>query len=108
LIGVGIFGVGAMLLLVGAPLLSGLKNQSVLENGQAAEARILKVMDTGTTINNNPVVRLQLEVHTPGGEVFRAETERLIPRLEVPQIQPGATVEVKYDPASHAVALASE
>ena len=108
MIGIGIFGIGCTLLLVGAPIMSGLKNKSLIQNGQPAEARILKVMDTGTTINNNPVVRLQLEVHTPGGEVFQAEAERLIPRLQVPQIQPGVTVQVKYDPASHAVALVSE
>jgi hypothetical protein len=38
--------------------------------------------------------------------VFQAETERLISRLEVVQVQPGATVKVRFDPATHAVALA--
>lgn len=92
-------------LLVGAPILSGITNRSVLRHGQPADARILQIWDTGTTINQNPVVRILLEVHPPGGSTFQAETERLIPRLQVPQVQPGASVRVRYDPRSRAVAI---
>jgi hypothetical protein len=66
----------------------------------------MKVWDTGTTINQDPLVRMVLEVHPPGGAPFQAETERLVSRLQIPQIQPGMVVEVKYDPATNAVALA--
>jgi hypothetical protein len=108
IVGTGFFFVVSMLCLVGAPLAGWLQSRSVLMNGQPAEAKILKVWDTGTTINNNPVVRMLLEVHPPGGVLFQAEAERLIPRLQVPQVQPGALVQVRYDPDSHAVALVSE
>jgi hypothetical protein len=108
IIATGCFMVISTLCLVGAPLVDGLQNRSLLADGQPAEAKILKVWDTGTTINNNPVVRMLLEVHPPGGALFQAEAERLIPRLQVPQIQPGALVQVKYDPNSQAVALVSE
>ena len=105
LIGVGVFALVSTVLLIGSPIVAGMKNRAVLANGQPAEARILEIRDTGTTINNDPVVRFLLEVHPPDGSPFQAETERLISRLEIPQIQPGTTLRVKYDPESHAVAL---
>jgi hypothetical protein len=100
--------VPSTVLLVGAPIVSSRANRVLLEDGQPAQATILKVRDTGTTINNNPVVRLLLEVQPPGGTPFQAETERLIPRLQIPQIQPGSVVAVRYDPQTKAVALESK
>lgn len=108
LVAVGVFGAGSTLLLVGAPIVSGLANHAILSRGQPAEARILEIVDTGTTINQNPVVRFRLEVQPPGRPPFEAEAERLISRLQIPLVQPGSIVHVKYDPASYAVALADE
>jgi hypothetical protein len=107
-IGLSFFGVTSISLMVGASITAGLSNRSVLSRGRPATATILKIWDTGTTINKNPVVRMQLEVHPPDEPVFQAETERLIPRLQIPQIQPGSVVHVKYDPQTRAVALVSE
>ena len=104
----GVLFVASILLLVGAPIVSAIHNRAVLANGLPAQATILKVSDTGTTINNDPVVRLLLEVQPPDQPTFQAETERLISRLQIPQVQPGAVVQVKYDPASRAVALLDE
>ena len=108
LVGVGVFFLTTMVLLMGAPIASWLSNRATLARGVPAEAVILKISDTGTTINNNPVVRLLLEVHPPGQPPFQAETEKLLSRLQIPQVQPGATVQVKYDPTNQAVALVSQ
>jgi hypothetical protein len=51
------------------------------------------------------MVRMLLEVQPPGEPAFQAEAERLVSRLQIPQIQPGNVVGVKYDPSSRAVAL---
>lgn len=96
------------LLLVGGPIVSGLRNRAVRSEGLPAQAKILKIWDTGTTINENPLVGMLLEVHPPGGAVFQAETEQLISRLQIPVIQPGMELEVKYDPHTQAVALVME
>jgi hypothetical protein len=100
-------GLSSLLLVVG-PILSGLRNRSVRSEGLPAQAKILQIWDTGTTINENPLVRLLLEVHPPGGAIFQAETEQLISRLQIPIIQPGMEIEVKYDPQTQAVALVME
>jgi hypothetical protein len=96
------------LLLVGAPILSGLRNRSLRREGLPARAKVINIWDTGTTINENPVVGLRLEVQPPGGSVFEAETEQLISRLLIPSIQPGMEVEVRYHPINDEVALVLE
>ena len=96
------------LLLVGAPVVGGLRNRAIRDEGLPARATIIQIWDTGTTINDNPLVRLRLEVHPPGGAIFEAETEELISRLEIPSIQLGMEVEVKYDPQTQTVALVTE
>jgi hypothetical protein len=68
--------------------------------GVPAQATIIRIWDTGTTINDNPVVGFLLEVHPANQPAYQAETKSMIPRLAIPQFQPGATVPVKIDPAN--------
>ncbi len=103
----GALAAAAMVGLFGATVASAVTNRAVLANGRPARAEILQIAQTGTRINDNPVVRFVLEVRPPDEPAFRAETERLVPLIEIPQIQPGTIVSVKYDPASRAVALVS-
>lgn len=67
-------------------------------HGLPATATVLKIWETGTRINNNPVVGFLLEVHAEGLKPYTTETKALISILMIPQIQPGATLKVKYDP----------
>jgi hypothetical protein len=74
---------------------------AIRKTGKPAKARVLRIWDTGMTLNENPIVGLRLEVHAEGIEPFEAETKALIGRLDIPQIQPGAELSVKYDPGDH-------
>ncbi len=67
-------------------------------NGLPARATVLKIWETGTRVNDNPVVGFLLEVHAEGMEPYQAETKALISILQIPQIQPGAVLKIKYDP----------
>jgi hypothetical protein len=69
--------------------------------GIPATARVLRIWDTGMTLNDNPIVGLRLEVHAEGVEPYEVETRALIGRLDIPQIQPGAQLQVKVDPNDH-------
>ena len=69
-----------------------------LKDGTPAQATILRIWDTGTTINDNPVVGFLLEVHPQNLPAYQAESKSMIPRLSIPQFQPGANVPVKIDP----------
>lgn len=70
----------------------------ILRIGTPATAKIIRLEDTGVTINQNPVAEFVLEVYPDKGAPFEARTQALISRLEVPQAQPGRIVPVKYDP----------
>lgn len=98
----------AMLTLFGSPLLSWWTNRRVRREGQRATAKILDVWDTGTTINNNPVVGIRLEVHPIAGAPFVANTQQLVSRLRVQQLKPGTELKVRYDPETKEVALLDE
>ena len=65
--------------------------------GEQAEAVVLRIWDTGITVNDDPVVGFLLEVHPAGRPAYQARTKLRIPRLDVPRIQPGTVVAVRID-----------
>ena len=67
--------------------------------GQAAEAVVLEIRDTGITVNDDPVVDFRLEVRPVNGAPYEVTTRGLVGRLDVPQVQPGAVLPVAIDPA---------
>ena len=85
-----------------ADSLSGMSQvRELRKTGQPAKATVLRIWDSGITINDDPVAWLELEVHPTKGAAFRAKTKCLISRLDVPQFQPGSSIPVLYDPADH-------
>lgn len=67
--------------------------------GVAATAEILRLWDTGITVNHDPVVGLEVEVRPADRPPYRARIEKtLISRLDVPQFQPGKVIQVRFDP----------
>ncbi|MBN2028402.1 MAG: hypothetical protein JW854_16755 [Actinobacteria bacterium] len=75
------------------------ERRRLLETGEAAEATIMEVVDTGMTMNEiYPVVKVRLEVRPPGRPAYQAETQMIINRMDIPQVQPGLVVPVRFDP----------
>ncbi len=67
--------------------------------GLPAEATVVQIWDTGVTVNNDPVVGFLLDVKPADGRpTFQAKTRALVSRLAVPRVQPGATLQVVFDP----------
>jgi hypothetical protein len=67
--------------------------------GQAAEARVIAIEDTGITLNDDPIVAFHLEVRPAAGAAYEVRTRGRVGRLDVPRVQPGAIVPVSVDPA---------
>ncbi len=67
--------------------------------GQAAEALVLEIRDTGITVGDDPVVGFRLQVRPASGPPYEVDTRGLVSRLHIPQIQPGAVLPVAIDPA---------
>lgn len=66
--------------------------------GKKATAKIIKIQDTGTTINDNPQVKLTVEVTPEYGTPFTTVFKQVISRLEVHLFKPGVLLNVLVDP----------
>ena len=71
---------------------------TIMKSGTPAQATIQNVWQTGTYVNNNPQIGMQLEVRPPTGVAYTAQTTAIIPLVNIPQFQPGAVVPVKIHP----------
>ncbi|MBV8963096.1 MAG: hypothetical protein JOY67_15115 [Hyphomicrobiales bacterium] len=79
--------------------LSQARRRQLLQSGISAPARVLRLWDTGASINDNPKIRVELEVLPTDAPAFRAETAFYVSRLGGAfAYQPGMMVKVRYDP----------
>ena len=63
-----------------------------------AQATILKVWDTGVTLDHDPQVGLLLEIRPFDQPDYQIETKAIIPRSHLRRVQPGANLPVTVDP----------
>jgi hypothetical protein len=98
----GIVAVGVSLIIVAVVLVSLYRvlNPPEIKNGIAAKAEVLEVADTGTTLNENPQIKLLLKIKKPDGSTYEAEVKTLVSRLNAANVRPGCKADVKYDPAN--------
>ena len=88
--------------LVFLPMIRGsMRSSKLMQTGVSAQAQILKVWQTGMSVNDQPQLGLLLQVQpTDGTPPFQAEAKKVVPLVQIPQFQPGGMLEVKYDPAN--------
>ena len=73
--------------------------RALQQTGLPAPATILRIWDTGITLNNDPVIGMEVEVRPKEGDPFRATIPKsVISRIAIPQFQPGKEIAVRYDP----------
>ena len=77
-----------------------LKRDRLRLSGLHGTARVMAVRDSNVTINNSPMVNLDLEVTVPGRPAFRTRKRIVVSRLSVGALVPGATIPVLADPAT--------
>ena len=73
------------------------KTENLLETGQQGEAVVLSLEDTGVRINDNPQVRMLLEVRIAGYSSYQVEKTMVVPLIRLSQVQVGSTVQVVAD-----------
>lgn len=73
------------------------KMENLLETGQQGEAVVLSLEDTGVRINDDPRVRLLLEVSMEGYPPYQVEKTMVVPLIRLSQVQVGSTVQVLAD-----------
>jgi len=71
----------------------------ILATGIRGRATVTGVRDSNVTVNNNPMITLDLRVEIPGQPVFTQTVRQVISRLEVGSYRPGMVLAVAADPA---------
>jgi hypothetical protein len=74
------------------------KAQHLSANGRAGTATVTAVRQTGTFVNENPEVEMDLQVAVNGMAPYAVTHRQVLAMIAVPQFQPGASVPVKVDP----------
>ncbi len=72
----------------------------LLETGIPSIAKILEVHDTNIAVNNNPQVKLILELINNEGQVYTTSCKTIVSRKNPVNFQPGKEVKVKVDPGN--------
>ena len=75
------------------------QQQALLNSGTPGNATIKNFTDTGTLVNFNPQVVLDLEVAIEGKTPYEAQLTTSVPQVYLGRLQPGGSIGVKVDPA---------
>ncbi len=75
----------------------GNKKKKLLSEGTQAQAVVINVQDTGMTINDNPRVKLTLQVQPEGQTPFEVTKKTTVSRVAIPRV--GDQFIVRYDPS---------
>ncbi len=65
--------------------------------GLAGNATVTAISDTGTMVNNAPVMELDLTVNVPGREPYQVKHRQLVALSAIPNFQPGKSFPVHVD-----------
>ncbi|MGA7194380.1 MAG: DUF3592 domain-containing protein [Anaerolineales bacterium] len=72
--------------------------QWIAQAGMDATAQVVSIQDTGSLINMNPVVILQLKVQPAMGAAFETTAQTMVSKIAIPRV--GDTIKIKYNPAN--------
>ncbi len=73
------------------------KQKAVAEHGEPAKARVLSIQQTGTFVNENPMVHMTLEIQREGQKPYEATIETIVELVAIPRVQPGCELSVRVD-----------
>lgn len=93
---------GSVVFSIAAPLIFLLRSRArekrIHTRGVAASARVLVVQQTGTQVNDQPLLELRMLVETPGRPAYAVAHREVVPHIRLAQLQPGTVLAVKVDP----------
>jgi hypothetical protein len=72
----------------------------LMAEGLVGQATITEVRDTGTVVNQNPVVEFDLQVAVDGRDPYPVTHRQVVSKLVVGNFAPGAVVPVRVDPGN--------
>ncbi len=72
--------------------------RNLQKNGIAGIAKILEVTETNISVNNNPQVKLVIELKNGTGELYTTQCKTIVSKRSPLYFQRGKEVKVKIDP----------
>lgn len=73
------------------------QNSQIIKNGVETTGIIRSVNETGSTYNDQPQMKIVLDVEGPNG-TYEAVTRMIVSFSNLPRLQPGVRAKVFYDP----------
>ncbi|MQY27188.1 hypothetical protein [Nocardia aurantia] len=73
-------------------------NSPRFRDGQLGIGTVESFAQTGLYINDQPQLRIELQVEGAGGEVFRSHAKMIVPLAELALLRPGVVLPVRYLP----------
>jgi len=74
------------------------RHQKILANGIESEATVIDIGPTGLYVNNDPQVKVQIQVEPEKGRNFITEIKQSVPQVDFNLLHSGSRIIVKYDP----------
>jgi hypothetical protein len=72
--------------------------EEIVATGKQGTAVVLELSDTGVTINDDPRVKLLLEISIPNYQPYQARKTVTLPLIYLSQVQTGSTIQILADP----------
>lgn len=72
----------------------------LMKEGIEAEAVLLNMEQTGLYVNNQPQIKLQVQVQPLTGRNFVSEVKEVLTLIDLSQLRIGSTLKVKYNPVN--------
>ena len=73
----------------------------LMNEGVEADAVLLNMEQTGLYINNQPQIKLQVQVQPLTGRNFVSEVREVLTLIDLSQLRIGSTLKVKYNPVNN-------
>jgi len=93
------------LLMIVSLIAGGVSNILILRNGLEARAEIISVKESGTRVNESPVLTFKLIVYPGNMPPFSAEAQNIVSIIDIPYYQKGAFVKVRFMPENKETAV---
>lgn len=101
-----IFCVLFAILFAGSSAIVAREKEKIQKQGIPAKAMVISLTDTSTTVNDQPLMKIELEVQPPYDSRFVTTIECVVPLPALMQLERGSVVDIFYLEDTKEVALA--
>ncbi len=95
--------VGSIALTFGQIFKGSRLRKQLMQTGIEGTAQLMSVTQTGTRVNDQPMLRLHMLVHLPGQQPYAVVHNEIVAEIRLAQVQPGVLVPVRVDPKDRAL-----